>query len=50
MKTLDRQKLEVTNRTRSNPVLRDWCGQFTPEFAVRDLREAVSSIFSAQSL
>ena len=32
MKTLDRQKLDVVNKTRSNPALRDWRGQFTPEF------------------
>ena len=32
MKILDRQKLDVTNKTRSNPALRDWRGQFTPEF------------------
>ena len=32
MKTLDRQKLDVVNQTRSNPALRDWRGQFTPEF------------------
>lgn len=32
MKTLDRQKLNVVNQTRSNPALRDWRGQFTPEF------------------
>ncbi len=31
MKTLDRQKLDVVNQTRSNPALRDWRGQFTPE-------------------
>ena len=35
MKTLDRQKLDVTNKTRSNPALRDWRGQFTPEFVER---------------
>ena len=32
MKTLDRQKLDVVSKTRSNPALRDWRGQFTPEF------------------
>jgi hypothetical protein len=32
MKTLNRQKLEVVNQTRSNPPMRDWRGQFTPEF------------------
>ncbi len=35
MKTLDRQKLHVVNKTRSNPALRDWRGQFTPELAAR---------------
>ena len=30
MKTLDRQKLDVVNQTRSN--LFGWHGQFTPEF------------------
>ena len=30
MKTLDRQKLDVTNKTRSN--IFDWRGQFTLEF------------------
>jgi hypothetical protein len=30
MKTLDRQKLDVVNQTRSN--LFGWRGQFTPEF------------------
>ena len=33
MKTLDRQKLDVVNKTRSNPALRDWRGQFTPGLA-----------------
>lgn len=28
MKTLDRQKLDVVNQTRSNPAMRDWRGQF----------------------
>jgi hypothetical protein len=28
VKTLDRQKLDVTNKTRSNSF--GWCGQFTP--------------------
>jgi hypothetical protein len=32
MKTLDRQKLDVVHQTRSNPALRDWRGEFTPEF------------------
>ena len=32
MKTLDRQKLDVANKTRSNPALRDWRGYFTAEF------------------
>ena len=30
MKTLDRQKLDVVNNTRSN--IFGWRGQFTPEF------------------
>lgn len=30
MKTLDRQKLDVVNKTRSN--LFGWRGQFTPKF------------------
>ena len=32
MKILDRQKLDVTNKARSNPAMRDWYGQFTSEF------------------
>jgi|GEM_PF-1147821 len=32
MRPLDRQKLDVVNQARSNPALRDWRGQFTPEF------------------
>lgn len=32
MKTLDHQKLDVTNKTRSN--IFGWRGQFTPEFAL----------------
>ena len=48
MKTLDRQKLDVVNKTRSNTF--GWRGQFTPEFVTRDLRKPVNSIFSAQSL
>ena len=32
MKPLARQKLDVVNNKRSNPALRDWRGQFTPEF------------------
>jgi hypothetical protein len=32
LKPLDRQKLDVVNQTRSNPALRAWRGQFTPEF------------------
>jgi hypothetical protein len=32
MKTLDRQKLDVVNQTRSNPEsFRGWRGQFTSE-------------------
>ena len=38
MKTLDRQKLEVVNQTRSS--LFGWRGQFTPAFVARDLRGA----------
>ena len=34
MKTLDRQKLDVVNQTRSNLFGRR--GQFTPEFVARD--------------
>jgi hypothetical protein len=41
MKTLDRQKLDITNQTRSNTPLRYWRGQFTPECAERDLHDAV---------
>lgn len=48
MKTLDSQKLEVVNRTRSN--MFGWRGLFTPEFGERDLREAVSRIISVRSL
>jgi hypothetical protein len=32
MNTLDRQQMNVTDKMRSNPALRDWRGQFTPEF------------------
>lgn len=32
MKTLSRQKLDVVNKTLRDPALRDWRGQFTPEF------------------
>ena len=31
MKTLNRQKLAVVHKPRSNPALRDWRGQFTRE-------------------
>ena len=48
MKTLDREKLDVVNQTRSN--ISGWRGHFTPEFAARDLPKAVNLIFSAQSL
>jgi hypothetical protein len=48
MKTLDRRKLDVVNKTRSN--IFAWRAQFTPEFVERDSREAVSRILSAQSL
>ena len=34
MKTLDRQKLDVVHKTRSNAALRDWRGQFTLEFVL----------------
>jgi hypothetical protein len=34
MKTLDLQKLDVVNKTRSNPALRDWRGQFTSGFVL----------------
>ena len=40
--------MTFTNKTRSN--IFGWRGQFTAEFVARDLREAVSQIFSAQSL
>jgi len=36
MKILDRQKLDVVHKTRSNPALRDWRGQFTPGLANAD--------------
>jgi hypothetical protein len=32
MKTLDRKKVDVVNKTPSNPALRDWGGLFPPEF------------------
>jgi hypothetical protein len=35
MKTLDRQKLDVVNKTRRN--IFDWCGPFTPEFILVSL-------------
>ena len=38
MKTLDRQKLDVSNKTRSN--IFGWRGQFTPEFVAYLLDEA----------
>jgi hypothetical protein len=38
MKSLDRQKLDVTNKTRSN--IFGWRGQFTPEFVAYLLDEA----------
>ena len=34
MKTLDRKKLDVTNKTCSNPASRDWRGHITPEFVL----------------
>jgi len=42
MKTLDRKKLDVVTKTRSN--IFGWCDQFTLEFVARDLREAVNCI------
>ena len=50
MKTRDRQKLDVTNKTRSNPALSDWRGPFTAEVVGWDLLEAVGRIFLVQSL
>ena len=44
----DLQNLDVVNQTRSS--LFGWRSQFTPEFVTRDLCEAASRIFSAQSL
>ena len=41
---LDRQKLDVVNQTRSNPALRDWRDQFTPEFVGRFTAMPDSSI------
>ena len=37
----DHQKLDVVNQTRSNRALRDWRGQFTPEF-VRQSAEVLA--------
>jgi len=34
MKTLDRQKLDVVHKTRSNPTSRHWRGQFTSGFVM----------------
>ena len=48
MKTLDLQKLDVVNQTRSN--LFGWRGQFTPEFVRWDLRGATKRIISAHTL
>ena len=48
MKILDRQKLDVVNKTRSN--IFGWRGLFTSEFVGWDLREVVIRIFSVQSL
>jgi hypothetical protein len=45
MKALNLKKLIVINKARSNPALRDWRGQFTPEFVARDLREAGNRVF-----
>ena len=44
----DLQNLDVVNQTQSS--LFGWRSQFTPEFVTRDLCEAASRIFSAQSL
>jgi hypothetical protein len=41
MKTLDRQELDVVNKTQSNSALRDWRGHFMPEF-VRQGAESVA--------
>lgn len=38
MKTLDSQKLDDVNKTRSN--ICSWRGRFTPQFVVWDLHEA----------
>ena len=38
MKTFDRQKLDIANKTRSN--IFGWRGQVTPEFVEQGLREA----------
>ena len=48
MKTLDRQRLDVVTKKRSN--IFGWRGQLTPKFVARDLREAANRIFSVQSL
>ena len=42
MKTLDRQKQDVVNKTRSN--IFGWRGKFAPEFVQRGLREGANSI------
>jgi hypothetical protein len=39
MKSLNHQKLDVVNKTRSN--IFGWRGQFTPESVERDLLEAL---------
>ncbi len=39
MNTLDRQKLDVVNKTRSN--IFGWRGQFTSECDGRDLHDAI---------
>lgn len=44
MKSLDRQKLDVVNQTRSNPALRGWRGQFAPECVGRFTAAPESSI------
>jgi hypothetical protein len=40
MRILNRQKLDVVNRTRSKPALPDRGGKFRPEFTERGLPEA----------
>lgn len=49
MKPIDLQKLAIVIQTGSNPALRDWRGQFTPESVTRSLRTIIGQIFSIQS-